>query len=86
MTRQVYAMSTGSERHVYAIVHEDARACSCNCFNTSLNEPRQRPRLEIALAHLNQIDAGGRSRAYAAHQRLLERRRGYETMPVGHQA
>ena len=60
---QMHAMGAAGDRHVEAIVHEHAGLAAANCGKDTSHELRERRRLEVALAHLNPIDARSGRRA-----------------------
>ena len=59
------------QRHVEPVVDEHPRARAAHRFDAGLDQTHQRAAVEIALPNLNELHAGGRRRAHAAHDRVF---------------
>src|SRR5688572_15575044 len=67
---QVHAVRAGRARHIETVVHENPCARPAHGVDTRLDEMRQRPGVEVALADLHEIDSGTRRGADLAYKRV----------------
>lgn len=67
----MHAVRTRGERDVEPVIDDHARPRAANRVDASLREANERPASEIALTHLNDMDASPRRRAYAFDERRL---------------